>query len=197
VRIPGIRLRPRFDRSPLRCFSSIPKLSEVTFEAPSRLKKVESEVFLNSPALKSFTIPPSVSVLDGATFVGSSIPTITVDDNANFLVCDDFLIATRKKMILRHFKPGVTWKFRQILTISGLSAFLGPKIPADCQILRKFAAGAVREGRLFRLLGIEIDCHSIVGEVPGRALLRGLQIAGNGIFVILSEETLRRFRCRL
>jgi hypothetical protein len=72
----------------------MPKLSSLTFKSGSRLQEIGEQAFCCCPALKSLHLRPSVSVLDGLSFVGTSIENVTVDGaNSRFFSAGDFLAA--------------------------------------------------------------------------------------------------------
>jgi hypothetical protein len=65
---------------------------------------MESHLFGNSPLLKSFILPPSLSTVDRACFWGSSIEDILVDsENKCFFASGGFLIAFEGMTVIRHF----------------------------------------------------------------------------------------------
>jgi hypothetical protein len=78
----------------------------LTFESPSKLNKLEPEALSGCDSLKSLSLPASLSIVDGASFIGSSIENISVDaENPLFFGSGDCLVGFKGPTLIRHFRP--------------------------------------------------------------------------------------------
>jgi hypothetical protein len=85
-----------------RCFEDS-HLEEVTFEWPSRLKKIGERVFAFS-RIRSFTIPASVNEIDGSAFAGCPLEAIDIDPgNQRFIVMGNTLLTSDMTEIVKSF----------------------------------------------------------------------------------------------
>jgi hypothetical protein len=79
-------------------------LKSLTFESGSKLKEIHASAFSGCETLKSICILASVSLLDGAAFIRSSIEEILVDAaNPHYFVSGPFLIGVDGMTLIRYF----------------------------------------------------------------------------------------------
>jgi hypothetical protein len=85
-----------------KCFFWSESLESVSFEVESPLKRIESEVFSNSP-LQSIVIPRKTHVLDGSAFQNVKLSSISIESgNERFVIRDDFLIDIVDHKLIRN-----------------------------------------------------------------------------------------------
>jgi hypothetical protein len=110
-------------------------LESLTFESGSKLREIQSSAFGHCQSLKSLFLPASLSVIDGSTFLESSIEEISVDaGNPNYFVSGQFLIGVEGMTLIRYFGH------RERLAIDCLCDLglrqIGPDAFSYCSILK-------------------------------------------------------------
>jgi hypothetical protein len=89
-----------------RCFKSCGSLSKVTFEEPSRLRKIGERAFAFCK-IGSITIPSSISEVDGSAFVGCPLDEIDIAaGNRRFIIDKNTLLTSDGTAIVRCFGFG-------------------------------------------------------------------------------------------
>jgi hypothetical protein len=87
----------------LNCFSDCKSLSSITFESNSQLTRIEKGAF-SSSSLQSILIPRNVQFIDGSTFLGVTLSSISIESgNEIFVIENDFLIDIINHKLIRNF----------------------------------------------------------------------------------------------
>jgi hypothetical protein len=86
------------------CFAEDELMSRVLFDSPSRLTSIGGGVFRNCRRLSSFSIPPRLQILDGASFLSSSIIHVEVDpENQMLRMINSCLVNVLTHSIVHYF----------------------------------------------------------------------------------------------
>jgi hypothetical protein len=87
-----------------QCFSGLICFSSLTFEVGSKLRLIESDAFEDCECLKSISLPVALSEVDGSSFHGSWLETVSVDAaNPHYFANVNFLSASKGMLLVRHF----------------------------------------------------------------------------------------------
>jgi hypothetical protein len=88
-----------------RCFENCRQLATVSFEKPSKLKRIGEWAFACS-GLRRFTIPGSTNEIDGSAFEGCPLKAIDIDPgNRNFIVRGNTLVTSDGTELVKTFGP--------------------------------------------------------------------------------------------
>jgi hypothetical protein len=79
-------------------------LQTVTFEAGSKLQRIETLAFLGCYSLTSICLPASVTEIGGGAFCNTAICDIVIESgNRNFVVCDHLVMDFERTCIIQYF----------------------------------------------------------------------------------------------
>jgi hypothetical protein len=104
-------------------FSSCKFLSSITFESPSRLRRIESLAFSHS-SLQSMVIPQSIEFIAGSAFSNVNISSLLIErGNERFVLDQDFLIDIIDHKLIRNFSKSPNVQIPSAIEIIGESSF--------------------------------------------------------------------------
>jgi hypothetical protein len=99
-------------------------LKTVSFEAGSKLKRIESRAFASCRGLRSICLPASVRAIDGTTFWESNFTKIEVEaGNTHFSVHDCFLLDFSRILIVFYFGADEEIQIPDEIETIGIAAF--------------------------------------------------------------------------
>jgi hypothetical protein len=91
------------------CFDTCVDLSNLTFEARSKLNIIERAAFLRCLSLKSMTIPASVTRIDGNVFALSGLVNVSIEEgNSHFCVIGQFLLDFTRTSLIAYLGTAAT-----------------------------------------------------------------------------------------
>jgi hypothetical protein len=154
------------------CCLSPPPVLTLTFEAGSKLQRIETGAFSECSSLKSICLPASVTEIGGGAFCDSGIREISIKDgNRNFVDFDDFLMDFDQICVIHYFGCESDLMIPSSVEILRTESF------ADIESLRtvKFSPGS-------KIRVIEEDAFAGCYSLPSICIPASVHFIGSNCF---------------